>query len=249
MSVETILITKIQNNMKSLLTTLQTMMVLSLMTVTLSAQEKDTRQVGDFDGVKVSSGIKAELVRGSTTKVEITASGIDIDKVTTEVKNGVLKVGIDNNWWNSLRNKKRKVEATITYSGDLSQIAAGSGSRIECDHTIQSKSLDIDVSSGASMDVEIEVSDATIDISSGASLNLAGEASSTEIDISSGASLSGYDFATDMVDIDGSSGATARIHVVKELVADVSSGASVKYKGNPTKRDIDKGSGGSVRPQ
>ena len=97
------------------------------------------------------------------------------------------------------------------------------------------------------MEVEIEVRDASIDISSGASLNVSGSAGSTEIDMSSGSSLNGYGLQTGSVDIDGSSGSSARIHVTDNLVADVSSGATVKYKGNPSNKNIDKSSGGSVR--
>ena len=216
-------------------------------TLGLTAQDSETRQVESFDGVKVSSGIEAELIQGRTNKVEISASGIDLDKITTEVKKGVLKVGIDQNWWNSWSSKRKKVKAKITYSSELSSLAAGSGSSVWSDEVIQSNELDLDVSSGASMEVEIEVRDASIDISSGASLNVSGSAGSTEIDMSSGSSLNGYGLQTGSVDIDGSSGSSARIHVTDNLVADVSSGATVKYKGNPSNKNIDKSSGGSVR--
>ena len=214
------------------------------------AQDSETRNVGSFDGVKVSSGISAELVRGSTNQVDISAEGIDLDKVTTEIKNGVLKVGVETKWWNNWGGRKKsRVKAVITYTDDLSGIAAGSGSSLTSEQTIESDQLDLDVSSGASMDLDIEVDDASIDISSGATLRLSGNAQSTEIDLSSGSNINAYSFTTKRADIDGSSGSTAKIHVVDALVADVSSGASVKYKGNPSKRDIDKSSGGSVRQQ
>ena len=214
------------------------------------AQDSETRNVESFEGVKVSSGVSAELVKGSTNKVEITVEGIDIDKVTTEVKKGVLKVGVETKWWNNWGGRKRsKIKAVITYAQDLNGIAAGSGSSLTSEQTIESDDLDLDVSSGASMDLDIEVDDASIDISSGATLRLSGSAESTEIDLSSGSNINAYSFMTKRADIDGSSGSTAKIHVVDALVADVSSGASVKYKGNPSQRDIDKSSGGSVRQQ
>jgi len=218
-------------------------------TLSLSAQETETRDLGSFDGISVSAGVDALLVKGNENKIEITASGIDLDRVKTSIKRNVLKVGVDHKkWWASLgKRNKRKVQVTITYDAALDYISSSSGSFVEADHTIASNSLHLKTSSGADMSLDIDANNLEVDVSSGAHMDLAGDARDVEIDLSSGSSLDAYDLEAENVEVDGSSGATAKVNVSNSLNADVSSGASVKYKGNPSQKDIDKSSGGSVR--
>ena len=215
---------------------------------TALAQSTETRNLDSFDGISVSSGISATLVKGNTNKIEITASGIDLDKITTNVSDDKLKVRVKQNNWNKLfGNKKRKVEVTITYNSALEYISSTAGSRVEADHTIASKDLEIKTSSGANLKLDIEADDVEVDVSSGAWASLSGFASSVGIDISSGASLDASGLESAEVEVDGSSGSSVKVHATKALTVDVSSGASVAYKGNPGTTDFDKSSGGSVR--
>lgn len=222
---------------------------LSLLSVSYSfGQDTETRSLGAYDGIAVSAGIQAILEKGTTNEIYISAKGVDLDEVTTEVKRGVLKVGIDNKGWLGwLKNNRRTVEVVITYTDELDYIASSSGSYVEADHIIKATDIDVKTSSGANMDIELEARDVEIDVSSGARMELAGSAQNIDIDISSGASLDAYDLEAENVKVDGSSGSTAKVNANSSIDADVSSGANVKYRGNPAEKNIDKSSGGSVK--
>ena len=234
--------------MKTILNYANVMFCFLLMTSLTFAQETETRNLDSFDGISVASGIKAELVRGNTNKIEITADGIDLDKISTEVSGDKLKVKVNqkNNWFN-WGSKKRTVNVTITYNSTLEYISSSSGSSVEADHTILASNLDLNTSSGAYMNITVEANDVEIGVSSGANMNVSGNASSVDIDISSGASLDAGDLESGEVTVDGSSGSSAKVYATSSLNVDVSSGASVRYKGNPGTTDFDKSSGGSVR--
>ena len=224
------------------------LVMISFISFSAGAQDSETRNLNSFDGVSVSSGISAELIKGNTNKIDISVEGIELEKVTTDIRKDVLKVGIEQSWWKSLgKRSKRKVEVVITYDGSLDLISASSGSSVWSDEAILSKELDLDASSGASLILELDVNDASLDMSSGSNVNLEGNAQKFEVDMSSGSNLNAEDLVSNYVDIDGSSGSVAKINVAETLVADVSSGASVRYKGDPKKTDLDKSSGGSVR--
>ena len=233
--------------MKSLRKTIALAGLALCITSATFAQDSETRNVPDnFDAISVSSGIEATLVKGNTNEVEITASGVDLDKVTVDVKRGKLEIGIKQKWWSSW-GRKKNVDVVITYTSELEGIYASSGSTIESHQTITGDELNLKTSSGAYIELDIDANDVEIELSSGATMDLSGYAKNAEIDLSSGASLDAYNLKGEKVEIDGSSGANASIHVTAELNADVSSGASVKYKGNPNDTSIDKSSGGSVR--
>lgn len=223
--------------------------VLALSSQSLEASDSEIRDLKSFSGISVAAGVDATLIKGNENSIEITVSGIELDKISSKVSGGVLKVSVENgSWWQRFTKLgKRNVDVTITYNGDLDYISSSSGSRVHADYTIVANDLEIKSSSGSNIDLDINAKDLEIDLSSGSTINLSGEAEYTEIDLSSGSTLHAFDLDSKYVNVDGSSGSSAKIAVSYSLIADVSSGASVKYKGSPSDRDIDKSSGGSVK--
>ena len=222
------------------------LMATMLLSAGLLAGDKETRSLNKFDGVKVSSGISTTMVASSENKIDIDAHGIDLDRIKSDVSNGTLKVTIDQKWWKSLMNRKQKIKVTIYYTEAIEAIGANAGASIECQDVIKNDLLTVDVSSGSMVDLEIEANELRSDISSGASLYIEGSAHSAWIDIASGSSFKGNDLSVDDASIEASSGSSVKLEVAEELNADVSSGASVRYAGSPTLKNIDKSSGGSV---
>ena len=129
----------------------------------------------------------------------------------------------------------------------LDKLKAGSGSDVKFENNISSTDLVVDISSGASVAGSITTSNLRVDQSSGSSSKLSGTADNVNVTVSSGASFDGFNLASNNCNATASSGADVNITVNKELVANVSSGASVDYKGTASQKDIDKSSGGSVR--
>lgn len=222
------------------------LVLFSVLLSSLAWSQSETRSVDRFDMVSVATGIDAKLVKGSDNSVYIESSSVDLDKILTEVKNGELNVYVKKKWYQGW-GKSYKINATITYSGELSAISSSSGAEITADHVISSDELDLSSSSGADLELDINVDKLDADVSSGADIDISGQATDAVVEASSGSSFDGKDLKCDKADLDVSSGADIYITVNKELVADASSGGSIKYKGNPSKRDIDKSSGGSVR--
>ncbi len=219
----------------------------SLIAVAIFAfSDTETRTLGSFDEITVSSGITAELVKSSTNKIDITVDGIDLDQVSTEIDGDHLKVKVETKSWFSGWNSKRKVEVVIYYSEELEGIKSTSGSRVHSDDIVESESLELISSSGSNMDIEIEANELTAKVSSGASMSIAGESDYATIKVSSGSSCRAYDLVTNEANLKASSGANLKITVKEKIIARANSGASISYHGNPTNKDIDKSSGGSV---
>ena len=216
--------------------------------ISLTAQRQETRTLDEFDKVSVAAGVQAILVKGTTNEIDIKVKNIDLDKVTTEVDDGKLKVTIDNNWLKNLfgGSNRRKVEVVITYTEDLHGVKASSGASLETDGTIVTDRISLGSSSGANMSVTIESGDTKASVSSGASMRARGETNFLEIGVSSGANFNGKKLIAQEVFAKASSGASASVNVEDSLTAKASSGGSITYKGSPKERDINKSSGGSV---
>jgi hypothetical protein len=83
----------------------------------MAQTSQESRTLKAFDKIKVSNAIEAELIKGNTHEIEITASGIALDKVETEVKNRTLDLKISGS---SPRSSTVKVKITYAKLEDVS---------------------------------------------------------------------------------------------------------------------------------
>jgi len=204
-----------------------------------------TRDVGAFSAISASGSVEVKLEKADQPSIKYKMTRGNSDDLITKVDKGTLKVYIKQSW-GIKKNAKAKV---IVYYTELNDISASAGSSVVTDEVIQSGSMELDVSSGASMRVAIDASAADISASSGASVRVEGNARMAEIDASSGASISASDLIAADVEVDASSGASVSCHATKSIEAEASSGGSVSYDGNPEQKEISKNYSGSVTPR
>ena len=214
--------------------------------IALLAGDKETRSLKSFDAIRVSSGISATLIKSNENKIDIEATGIDLNKIETKVSGDELNVKIDQSWWKMGWNSKRKVNVVIYYTESLSSIESSSGSYIESDEIMDNDRLSVDAASGSKIELEVNTEKLQGDVSSGSTIVIDGTATIANIDASSGSSFRGSDLSVEDANLEASSGSSIKIKVSDKLKAEASSGASIKYGGNPSNTSIDKSSGGSV---
>jgi len=202
---------------------------------------------GSFSAIHVSDGIELLLTQGGNESVAVSASDNKyIERLKTEVSNGVLKIYYDNKAmvWNS--NEKRKLKAYVSFK-ELEELKAGSGADVKCKSVLQLDNLKMDFSSGAQFNGEVAIQHLETNQGSGSEINATGKAEHLKADASSGAIFKGYDLSVNDCEAKASSGGEVRITVNKELAAKASSGGSIKYKGEGVIKDINVSSGGTVK--
>lgn len=216
--------------------------LLFLSCTVLLAQESDTRNVGSFQGIKAAEGIDVYLKKGDKEQVNVEASGISVSRVITEVSGGYLKIHLDEGRY----TRSRTVKVYVTYV-ELTKLYASSASNIYSEGTIKARSLSLSSSSAATIEVSVEVDNLTVSASSAADVELKGKARTVEIDVSSAGEVDAYDLNADEVVAEASSAGSIKVTVSQKIEAEASSGASIRYRGNPNKTNTNSSSGGSVR--
>ena len=213
--------------------------------IQLDAQ-KETRILDDYDAIKVSGGISLVLHEGSPKAVIELKKG-DMEDLVVKVKDNTLHIKFEGNgWFGSGGNGKAHIE--LYGAHNIEELSASAGSSVNTESNISAHDFDLSVSSGALVDIDLECSDTDVSVSSGGHVKLAGKASGMDVSVSSGGGFKGVDFECKDVDASASSGGAAKVWATHSIDASASSGGSVKYKGNPSDKDIDVGkySGGSV---
>ena len=216
-----------------------------LISVSLSvAYGQTTRTVGNFTKVSASTNVKVKLIKADEQRVEFKMTSGEEKSLITEVKNDKLIIKIKSgmlNW-----SSKAKASVKVYYT-DLDEISASAGASIKSDELIYASDMDVDVSSGAVADLEVEAKTIEADVSSGGRILLEGSADKGDFDVSSGANLDASDMVCDIVTADASSGGNLKVHVNKKLTADASSGGSIRYKGTVEYANTDSGWSGKIK--
>lgn len=218
--------------------------ILFLISISLTAQD-EVRELSGYDALKVSGALIVTLHEGNP-RAEITMLKGDLENLKTEIKSGTLKIYYDNKGWGR-SNGKNKARIDLYYE-HLNRISAAAGCVVESNNVLRGDSFDANVSSGARMELEIQMNKVDVDVSSGGSLAILGETGKLDVDVSSGGSFRGAGLEAKNVSADASSGGSAKVWATKSIDADASSGGSVRYKGDPDKKNLDPGkwSGGNI---
>ncbi|SIR29591.1 GIN domain-containing protein [Chryseobacterium sp. RU33C] len=221
---------------------------------------------GDFDEIKVSQAIEAEVIKSETEKVEISAPQSIINEILVDNDGGKLHI----HYKPGIRVMNiSKVTAKI-YTKDFSKLVADSAARIivkdkftqekteieassagSISGDLEANDMDINVSSSSSFDGKVWAVNLDIESSSGSTLDLSGKAKKADVSASSGSSISAKNVIADEVEADASSGASIHISAVSSVKAGASSGGSVDIskKGELKSVSKEESSGGSVNIQ
>lgn len=195
----------------------------------------------DFSRIEVSRGLDLYLTKSRDVSLEVEADGNLHELIETEVRGGVLRITSSRNIWSA---KSKKVHLSVDH---LNGIGINSGAEVYTRNTFVSDELSIDISSGASAEMELKVEDLSCDISSGADIRLSGEAENFRVSSSSGSDVKAYELNARNCRADASSGSDIQLMATETIEAKATSGADIKYKGNPRVLEQEDNSGGSVR--
>ncbi|MFZ2904798.1 MAG: head GIN domain-containing protein [Cyclobacteriaceae bacterium] len=205
------------------------------------AQQSENRSVGSFRGIKAAEGIDVFLKKGDKELLKVEVSGTKLSNVITEVSGDYLKIHMAEGRYND-----RAVKVFVTYV-ELNKLSASSAANIFSEGTIKAKQLAISASSAGTIEAQIDADEVEANASSAAELELKGRARVLQIDVSSAAEVDAYELIADEVEAEASSGASAKVNVVKEITAHASSGGGIRFKGNPERSDTNSSSGGFVK--
>lgn len=204
------------------------------------------RVVGDFHGIKVSGGIELYLTQGDEEAVAVSASDPELrDRLRTEVKDGILHIYLDDQWWHWGWSGNLKLKAYVSCK-TLDQLRGAGGANIHVDQSIRSERLDVHLSGGGQMHGKFEAGQMTAGVSGGGELYLSGTTGMLDVRVSGGGGFHGYELAADSCEAHVSGGGDVFITVNKSLDATVHGGGDIRYKGNASIRETRTSGGGNI---
>ena len=215
---------------------------LFLITSTSSFSQKTiTKTIDDFYKLKVYNGIRLELLQSNENKIEI--SGDKTDKIKIKNTEGVLKI--------SLRFPELlagdKVNVKLFYNKDIQTIDGNEGSKI-IGKGINQTHLEVKAQEGASIKLEIKTKHLKVKSVTGGVVNLTGTSKNQDIELDLYGVYHGYNlFTSNSSSVKAGTGSKAEVNAGETLLAKVSFGGSILYRGKPEVIKNKKMAGGIIK--
>lgn len=206
----------------------------------VSAQEPLTRNLGDFAGLSVIGGIKAELYKSDRPYVEVYMKNASADQIITEVKSGVLSLRLKTN-----TPKEAEILVKVFYSS-LDQINAQAQCLITSTETLTGKNMSFDAKSGGEIDLIVELTGITAKVTQGAIMVFEGTVEKQEITVNTGGTYSAYELESRDTYVTASSGGKAKVTANRIIDATANAKGWIGYKGSPVSTYIKTNLGGEI---
>lgn len=203
--------------------------------------QRDVRNLGNFDAVKVSNSIKVELVKGDENKAEINASGIDVGNVETSIVGGTLEVRLARGNF-----KNFNVRVTVTYK-DIQGIESITSSHVVAKDKIVAESAYLFAATSGFIDVEVEAKDISIEAATTSRILVRGSVQEVEAKSFTNAEIDGSRLEVADASVQANTAATIRLNVTNSISGSVATAAKIFYGGDPRTIEVKTGTGGSVQ--
>lgn len=210
-------------------------------------ENAEVRKVEKFNGIELSGAVSLYLAQGNTIGVAVSAGDEKYNnKITTEVKNGVLKIAVDGGVWNGFNWTNRKLRAYVTVT-DLSRLDVSGASYVSISGTLKSDELNMDVSGASEIKGSVNINRLNMDISGASVAKLAGTVKEGIIEASGACKINSYGLVIDKCKAISSGASNIRVTVNDEFNADASGGSAIYYKGAGVGKVLNTSGGASIK--
>ncbi len=202
---------------------------------------EETREVADFDGVEVGSGLNAKVTVGPKS-VRITGDENLVGLVITEVDDGKLEVHLKKG---SRVRGTSKLRIFIS-NPQVKSVSASGGAVVDAEASAGS-SFAAAASGGGEVTVRnVDAKALAVEASGGAQVKVKGRADALAIEASGGSEVHAEDVSVKTLAVDASGGCVVKANPSDSIAAELSGGSTVHVASSPAQRAVETSGGSQV---
>jgi hypothetical protein len=218
--------------------------ILALLMVSSFAQAQtnnETRSLSNFSSIKISNSIEAELIKGDQNKIDIVASGIELDKVETNVSDNALEVKLARGNF-----KSNSVKVTITYT-ELNEVQASTSAKVFVQDPLENDDVYLFATTSAYLEVSVNAETLHAEATTSAKIAVSGTANELNLRIFTSAEVEGTKLQVQNAQVQANTAARSEFKVSNSIKGSASTGARITFVGDPQIIDVSTNTGGSIK--
>ncbi|MFB9842384.1 head GIN domain-containing protein [Mucilaginibacter ginsenosidivorans] len=200
----------------------------------MAQQRTEDRHLSGFHAVDVGGPFDVRLTQGNTESVKVEAPEEIINRITTEVDNGVLKIYNKHNemfhFGDLFRHKKILVYVTIK---DVNSIVVSGSGDVDFRDGLHADKMSLRVSGSGDVNGQLDAKNLETSISGSGDVRISGHAETSAVRVSGSGDYSGRGLITQNTDVHVSGSGDASIYASERVNASVSGSGDISYGGHP----------------
>ena len=191
-----------------------------------SAVGQVSKNLGDFNAVKVYDKLNVKLIASSENKVIITGSREQEVEVVNN--NGELKLRMP---FPKLLSGN-DIAIQLFYK-NIDGVDASEGAYVSSDETFDATIMDVSAKEGAEIHLNLDVNKVNVKTVTGGIIVLEGKATNQDIVVTTGGVVENKDLVTDQTTVNISAGGSAEVYAKVLVDAKIKAGGTVSVYGKP----------------
>jgi hypothetical protein len=205
---------------------------LALISISSFAQQTAVYTLNEFDKIRVWGEFRVFLVKGDTLKVKVESQDIPASDIVIGVNGKTLEVKLKGKLYDRV-----STNVYITYK-ELRAISVSAAASVSLQDTLKATNVSININTSSEFDGVLVAETAELTVGQGSTLRLRGKVNSYEASINTGGILSAIDLISTKTFVKVSTGASAKVYASELIDANVRTGGSLTYTGNPGQKKI-----------
>ena len=190
----------------------------------------DTRAVGNFNSISVSSSFDVEVKIGPAAAIRVEADDNIMKYIVTNVSGNELRIKVEG--MHNLNNVHMKVFITTP---SLNRINADASASVKVVDILKGGGkLSFTATSSADIEAEVDAPEVEAEANSSGSVTLSGKTKNYKAQVSSSGDIKSAGLLSENADVEASSSGSANVYASVSLNANASSSGSIDYHGSAT---------------
>jgi len=204
------------------------------------------RHLSGFSSIEVNGSFDVFITQGSTESVKVEAEREDLDKIVTEVKNGVLRIdnkrstgGMSWDWG----NRKRVVRVVVR---NVNAVNVNGSGDVAFNEGLRTQSLSLMVRGSGDVEGRIEADNLECGLSGSGDVALSGRADNLNVKVSGSGDFDARKLQTVSAAVKLSGSGDASINASQRVDAKLSGSGDIRYTGTAKQISTSKSGSGDI---
>lgn len=204
----------------------------------------ETRNTGDYDGIKISGFFDVNLVAGKEGKITIKGEENLLSAIKVEVEDNSLKIYIER-FTNIRPSSGNSIQITVPFE-KISEVSLAGSGEIQSKDVIKSDKFAVKLSGSGDFNLPVDVNTLELSVSGSGNVHLKGTADTFSTKLSGSGDVDASNLKSKIVEANVSGSGNSKVTCNESLTARVAGSGNIRYLGNPEKKDVKVSGSGSI---